>query len=567
MKKILVAGQPIESFERLTLILENADSEIFTAVDTGSAVRLLEREILIDLVVLTDFAEVEDGYLLLKNIRQDPIFKEVPVVVINERTDRETVIRFLHLGVQNYLVQSSPEEKIVAAAKKAMVENHWRAKLCPKLVDQHSPTGISPSISLKRHRETLAALTWFLPKLVASLENEDFTQGNTAVRIFGFLAKEIGIPVLKDLIVDFSMLNREVTRKKAAYILTRIEILRRLLFKLIGNPGSGSEPPPATETAPKIAPCEVAVRHKKPAVTNVLSLDRSGAEIFEAISRISHLPVMEPVLSFIQDWTRRGQIGLDDAVDYVKMEPGLCLQFLSLANSTYFAPKSSIQDLTSALHLIGTGNLEDTLSKTKNITPFEKLFTSLDGQAFWVHQVGTARLCERINDMLDMPKYPDAYMAGLLHDVGKTILAHLFPEKYNAVLAHSRREVIPLTEAEYSCFAMTHEEAGAAFIEKQNLPGTVKSAVRFHRFPEKAVSGPEIASLVNVANFLCKKLGVGASGADFFKANNEVLKQPGWAILRKYLHPRVGDEDFAHELIEQAAKLEQEVELAVLHLA
>ncbi len=276
---------------------------------------------------------------------------------------------------------------------------------------------------------------------------------------------------------------------------------------------------------------------------------------------------MEPVLSFIQDMVSKPQLGLDDALDNLKMEPGLCLQILSIANSTYVASKSSVDDLSSAVQLIGIGNLESILLKTRNITPFEKLFTSIDGQGFWAHQVGTGRLCQRLNDMLDMPQYPEAYMAGLLHDTGKTILAHLFPKEYNAVLTRSRREKIPLTEAEYSCFSMTHEEAGAAFMENQRLPGAVKAVVRFHRFPEKALADAELASIVNVANFLCKKMGVGCSGSSLTGANNDILEQPGWQILRKYLHPGLSEENFARELMAQAAKLEQEVQLAVLQLA
>ncbi len=567
MGKILAAGQPGAFLERLERILEKAAYEVFTAHDISSAANLLDKEILIDLIVLADFAGAEDNYLLLRNIRQDPVFKKIPVIIISERTERETVIGFLRLGVQNYLVQSNLEGKIVASAAKAIEQNNWRAKLCPNLNKLHASTNISSGIPLKRYRETLTALNWFLPKLSATLKNENFKQVNTAVRILGFLAKETGISVMNDLIVEFAMSNRAATREQAAHYLSRIEILRNLLVMLIGKGSLGAKPPFSPQSAPKQSEAVAPPSIQKRPVAKSIVLDQSGTEIFQAISRLNHLPVMEPVLSFIRDATSRGHLGLDDAVDYLKMEPGLCLQILSIANSTYVASKSSVNDISSALQLIGIGNLENILLKTRNITPFEKLFMSIDGQGFWAHQVGTARLCQRVNDLLDLPHYPEVYMAGLLHDVGKTVLAHLFPKEYNAVLARSRQEKILLTEAEYSCFSMTHEEAGAAFIEKQRLPGAVKTAVRFHRFPEKALSDVELTAIVNVANFLCKKVGVGCSGSSLLEDNNEILVQPGWKILRKYLHTGESEEEFADELIEQAAKLEQEVQLATLQLA
>ena len=555
MGKILAAGQPGAFLERLERILEKAAYEVFTAHDISSAANLLDKEILIDLIVLADFAGAEDNYLLLRNIRQDPVFKKIPVIIISERTERETVIGFLRLGVQNYLVQSNLEGKIVASAAKAIEQNNWRAKLCPNLNKLHASTNISSGIPLKRYRETLTALNWFLPKLSATLKNENFKQVNTAVRILGFLAKETGISVMNDLIVEFAMSNRAATREQAAHYLSRIEILRNLLVMLIGKGSLGAKPPFSPQSAPKQSEAVAPPSIQKRPVAKSIVLDQSGTEIFQAISRLNHLPVMEPVLSFIRDATSRGHLGLDDAVDYLKMEPGLCLQILSIANSTYVASKSSVNDISSALQLIGIGNLENILLKTRNITPFEKLFMSIDGQGFWAHQVGTARLCQRVNDLLDLPHYPEVYMAGLLHDVGKTVLAHLFPKEYNAVLARSRQEKILLTEAE------------AAFIEKQRLPGAVKTAVRFHRFPEKALSDVELTAIVNVANFLCKKVGVGCSGSSLLEDNNEILVQPGWKILRKYLHTGESEEEFADELIEQAAKLEQEVQLATLQLA
>ena len=72
MGKILAAGQPGAFFERLERILEKAAYKVCTAHDISSAANLLDQEILIDLIVLTDFAETEDNYLLLGKIRQDP---------------------------------------------------------------------------------------------------------------------------------------------------------------------------------------------------------------------------------------------------------------------------------------------------------------------------------------------------------------------------------------------------------------------------------------------------------------------------------------------------------------
>lgn len=415
-------------------------------------------------------------------------------------------------------------------------------------------------VPVKRYQETLTALNWFLPKLAESLKTYNFQQVNAALRLLSFLSRETGIAVLKDLIIDFSMSNRPETRRQALHTLVRMGILRNLLRHTLEQfqPGqsAGSEPPVSkNEKGAKAA----SSLKKSPPVVEGFSMDHSGAKTFQAISRIDYLPVMEPVLTFIRNRISHRQIHLDDAVTHVILDPGLCLQILSLANSTYVAPQSSIDDLESAMQLIGMGNLEDILQRTRNIIPFEQLFSSFAGHRFWLHQVGTGQLCLEINDLLTLGKIPHAYLSGLLHDAGKVILAYLFPEQYNAVLTWSREEKIPLTEAEYSCFSMTHEEAGAAFIEKQSLPSQVKSAVRFHRFPEKAISDRELVAIVNMANFLSKKMDVGYSGAPLKESDTELQEQPGWRLLREHFHPRFTEDDFEKEILERATRVQKEL--------
>ncbi len=65
MGKILAAGQSGAFFERLERILEKAAYKVCTAHDISSAADLLDKEILIDLIVLSDFAAADDNFLLL----------------------------------------------------------------------------------------------------------------------------------------------------------------------------------------------------------------------------------------------------------------------------------------------------------------------------------------------------------------------------------------------------------------------------------------------------------------------------------------------------------------------
>jgi hypothetical protein len=115
-------------------------------------------------------------------------------------------------------------------------------------------------------------------------------------------------------------------------------------------------------------------------------------------------------------------------------------------------------------------------------------------------------------------------MAGLLHDVGKLVIAMLSPEAFSYLLMKAREENLSFHKAEHTYFDTDHGSLGGWYLERQNLPPTVSEAVRCHHNWTNAVKNPEIAAIVNVADFLARTSGVGNSG------NMEPISESYWDI-------------------------------------
>ena len=95
----------------------------------------------------------------------------------------------------------------------------------------------------------------------------------------------------------------------------------------------------------------------------------------------------------------------------------------------------------------------------------------------------------------------DAFMTGLLHDVGKLLLGHNIPEVYKDVLELSLREKIPLHEVERAKLGATHAEVGAYLLGLWGLPDSVVEGVAFHHnLSGSLVKGFEPLIAVHVAN-------------------------------------------------------------------
>ncbi len=116
----------------------------------------------------------------------------------------------------------------------------------------------------------------------------------------------------------------------------------------------------------------------------------------------------------------------------------------------------------------------------------------------------------------------EAYVAGLLHDVGGLVLDQYLPRVLEQVQAVAREKGLPASEAETLVLRMDHGEIGAHLLRRWNLPESIVVAVEFHHQPENAPSeGRTLAQAVHLSDFVCTCLGLGDGGDGFTKGFSE----------------------------------------------
>lgn len=120
-----------------------------------------------------------------------------------------------------------------------------------------------------------------------------------------------------------------------------------------------------------------------------------------------------------------------------------------------------------------------------------------------------ARLTAYIAGRLPVPKHAVdiAMAAGMLHDVGKLVMAWKFPENFKKLMAEVRQERCPLHLAEQREYGFSHAEIGAYLLGLWGLPYAVVEAIALHHAPNRVPrQNFDAASAVYVANLLAHEM-------------------------------------------------------------
>ncbi len=190
-------------------------------------------------------------------------------------------------------------------------------------------------------------------------------------------------------------------------------------------------------------------------------------------------------------------------------DPALTARVLKIANSAAYGLRTTVATVRQAISVLGLRTLNSLVlaGVTNSLTTSKR--SSFKDKVLWEHSlcVGLAsRQISRIEKYAD----PDtAFVGGLLHDIGKTVLDKNLGEEYEAVVMRVFNEGVTFVEAEREALGFDHSEVGSLVIMRWKLPATIEEVVRFHHEPGNAAIDRDLCAIVSFANSVCVKLGIG----------------------------------------------------------
>jgi len=255
-------------------------------------------------------------------------------------------------------------------------------------------------------------------------------------------------------------------------------------------------------------PCDPeALRHT---IIRAMELEGSvkNAHLQQLVARMDHLPSIPSLYSEIVEKMNDPEAMLEDVGVIIAKDPGMTAKILKLVNSAFFGLRREVSNPADAVGFLGLDTIKSLVLSLNAFSQYESVKTEgFSLPALWNHSLSTAAAAKRIAQLekADVKTVDQAFVSGLLHDTGKTVLAFNFPDQYGKTIQVAQAQGTDPLVAEQDAFGANHADVGGYLLGLWGLPVPVVDAISLHHHPQQSVdAGFTPLTAVHAANALVK---------------------------------------------------------------
>ena len=222
---------------------------------------------------------------------------------------------------------------------------------------------------------------------------------------------------------------------------------------------------------------------------------------------LSTLPTLPGVVRFVTSMVEDGNASMQEVGETISKDQVLSAKILRMVNSPFYGFPGRISSVTHALVLLG-------FSVVKGLVLSTAVFDNLSKQhrGLWEHSLGVAVISRRMARAMGMQDSEEFMIAGLLHDLGKVVLAVVEPETYETVVRRAHEERVHISEVERAVFGVDHTIVASWVCDRWHLPPRLVESLCLHHAPRLAKQNIEAVAVVHVADIFARAMSYGNPG-------------------------------------------------------
>ena len=226
------------------------------------------------------------------------------------------------------------------------------------------------------------------------------------------------------------------------------------------------------------------------------------------IGRSENLPVLPTVVLNLLRLFGNEDISSKKFADTIGEDAGLTAKILRVASSPAFGT-GTCENIPRAIGVIGINRMKQIAVSLgyQQFTKEKSQVPEFDKMLFWEHCKATSSLSRELMVLVNNSKQDNAFMAGLMHDVGLLAMEKFAPEDLAKSIVHARSQTKCLIEAEQEACEYTHKMVSEDLARRWNLAPYIQDAIANQESPANSMVDSEICNVVAVANTLAYEMG------------------------------------------------------------
>jgi putative nucleotidyltransferase with HDIG domain len=231
-------------------------------------------------------------------------------------------------------------------------------------------------------------------------------------------------------------------------------------------------------------------------------------ELDRYLDTVEHLPPTPALMIRLIELFRQPDRDVDEIVEVMRQDPSLTAEVLRRCNSSFYGNETPVTDINDAIFQVGFHDvycMTVALFGQQSLSSNQAVGKTMDVEVLWRHSALTAiasgTLARELGDSEGI-----AFTAGLLHDVGKIVLASAEGPVYAQLLKEYAHSGAPLNHAEKNEFGFSHDEIGARLLKRWGVPEQISEPVLHHHDTGWPESSGHLAAIICLADLMTHSL-------------------------------------------------------------
>lgn len=262
----------------------------------------------------------------------------------------------------------------------------------------------------------------------------------------------------------------------------------------------------------------------KQVVHNALRQAQRQREKFFGLQKILNtleaLPPMPSTYLRVKDYlAKKEDFSFEGLAGIIEQDISLSAELMRWANSAIFGQRSKVETVKRALLILGSDIVEGLVlqNSVSRAMPAEgHALEGFDRAGLQLHCLATAFIAKQLVEAKtggNQELADRAFIAGLLHDIGKLVVQSRLPDQFAAIIEKARVQKMAMSSVEQEFLGVSHEDIGSYLAEWWSMPSFIINVIRWHHAPEMCASNQELLVAVNAADALANRFQIGKSGS------------------------------------------------------